>query len=176
MVGVRLSYLHLSAPSAGDDLRLKLAIRLHGQTARSDSFWEIGCDFSAATIQLRLRCILRRKMAKSASHCGNSLAISPAIQKIASDCSCDAVVHSDLHLLCSSTISRSFNLSQFLCLCLCQLDIGVAGRLLSPTCRAPWQRHPRHSPGVAVCGVAVSKGLLPTVARGTLWGRLIRVS
>ena len=39
--------LHLSAPSLGDDLRLKLAIRLRGQTVHSDSFWEIGCDFSA---------------------------------------------------------------------------------------------------------------------------------
>ena len=27
---------HLSAPSPGDDLRLKLAIRLRGQTVRSD--------------------------------------------------------------------------------------------------------------------------------------------
>ena len=49
----------LSAPSPGDDLRLKLAIRLRGQTVRSDSFWEIGCDFSAVSIRLRLRCILR---------------------------------------------------------------------------------------------------------------------
>ena len=49
----------LSAPSPCDDLRLKLAIRLRGQTVRSDSFWEIGCDFSAVTIRLRLRCILR---------------------------------------------------------------------------------------------------------------------
>ena len=29
-------------------LRLKLAIRLRGQTVRSDSFWGVGCDFSAA--------------------------------------------------------------------------------------------------------------------------------
>ena len=49
----------LSAPSPGDDLGLKLAIRLRGQTVRSDSFWEIGCDFSAVTMQLRLRCVLR---------------------------------------------------------------------------------------------------------------------
>ena len=49
----------LSAPSPGDDLRLKLAIRLRGQTLRSDSFWETGCDFSAVKIRLRLRCILR---------------------------------------------------------------------------------------------------------------------
>ena len=65
--------LGLSAPSPGDDLRSKSAIRLRGQTVRSDSFWEIGCDFSAVTIRLRLRCILRRKMAKFASRCGNSL-------------------------------------------------------------------------------------------------------
>ena len=71
----------LSAPSPGDDLRLKLAIRLRSQTVRSDSFWEIGCDFSAITIWLRLRCILRWKMGKFASCCGNSLAISSAIQK-----------------------------------------------------------------------------------------------
>ena len=51
--------LGLSAPSPGDDLRLKLAIRLRGQIVRSDSFWEVGCDFSAVTIRLRLRCILR---------------------------------------------------------------------------------------------------------------------
>ena len=51
--------LKLSAPSPGDDLRSKLAIRLRGQTLRSDSFWEIGCDFSAVKIRLRLRCILR---------------------------------------------------------------------------------------------------------------------
>ena len=36
---------HLSAPSPGDDLRSKSAIRLRGQTVRSESFWEIGCDF-----------------------------------------------------------------------------------------------------------------------------------
>ena len=29
-------------------LRLKLAIRLRGQTVCSDSFWGVGCDFSAA--------------------------------------------------------------------------------------------------------------------------------
>ena len=49
----------LSALSPGDDLRSKSAIRLRGQTVRSDSFWGIGCDFSAVTIRLRLRCILR---------------------------------------------------------------------------------------------------------------------
>ena len=49
----------LSAPSPGDDLRSKSAIRLRGQIVRSDSFWEIGCDFAAVTIRLRLRCILR---------------------------------------------------------------------------------------------------------------------
>ena len=49
----------LSAPSPGDDLRSKSAIRLRGQTVRSDSFWEIGCDFSAVTMRLRLRCMLR---------------------------------------------------------------------------------------------------------------------
>ena len=85
--------LDLSAPSPGDDLRSKSAIRLRGQIVRSDSFWGIGCDFSAVTIRLRLRCILRWKMAKFASHCGNSLRFRPAIQKIASDCGCDAVVH-----------------------------------------------------------------------------------
>ena len=47
------------SPSPGDDLRLRLAIRSRGQTVRSDSFWEIGCDFSAVMIRLRLRCILR---------------------------------------------------------------------------------------------------------------------
>ena len=41
------------ALSPGGGLRLKLAIRLRGQTVRSDSFWEIGCDFSAVTIRLR---------------------------------------------------------------------------------------------------------------------------
>ena len=51
--------MKLSAPSPGDDLRSKSAIRLRGQTVRSDSFWGIGCDFSAVTIKLRLRCILR---------------------------------------------------------------------------------------------------------------------
>ena len=49
----------LSAPSPGDDLWSKSAICLRGQTLRSDSFWEIGCDFSAVSIRLRLRCILR---------------------------------------------------------------------------------------------------------------------
>ena len=49
----------LSAPSPGDDLRSKSAIRLRGQIVRSDSFWGLGCDFSAVTIRLRLRCILR---------------------------------------------------------------------------------------------------------------------
>ena len=49
----------VSAPSPGDDLRLKLAIRLRGRTVGSDSFWEIGCDFSAVTIRLQLQCILR---------------------------------------------------------------------------------------------------------------------
>ena len=49
----------LSAPSPGDDLRPKSAIRLRSQIVRSDSFWEIGCDFSVVTIRLRLRCILR---------------------------------------------------------------------------------------------------------------------
>ena len=49
----------LSAPSPGDDLRSKSAIRLRGQIVRSDSFWGIGCDFSAVTIRLRLRCVLR---------------------------------------------------------------------------------------------------------------------
>ena len=56
-----------SAPSPGDDLRLKLAIRLRGQTVHSDSFGELGCDFSAVTIRLRLRCILRWEIAKFAS-------------------------------------------------------------------------------------------------------------
>ena len=70
---LRSAYPHLSAPSPGDDLRSKSAIRLRGQTVRSDSFWGIGCDFSAVTIRLRLRYILRWKMAKSATHCGNSL-------------------------------------------------------------------------------------------------------
>ena len=51
--------IDLSAPSPGDDLRSKSAIRLRGQTVRSESCWEIGCDFSAVTIRLRLRCILR---------------------------------------------------------------------------------------------------------------------
>ena len=51
--------VNLSAPSPGDDLRPKSAIRLRGQTVRSDCFWEIGCDFSAVTIRMRLRCILR---------------------------------------------------------------------------------------------------------------------
>ena len=49
----------LSAPSPGDDLRSKSAIRLRGQIVRSDSFWEIGCDFFAVTIRLRLRCVWR---------------------------------------------------------------------------------------------------------------------
>ena len=49
----------LSAPSAGDDLRSNSAIRLRGQTVRSDSFWGIACDFSAVKIRLRLQCILR---------------------------------------------------------------------------------------------------------------------
>ena len=62
--GRRASHLlldlpELSAPSPGDDLRSKSAIRSRGQTVHSDSFWEIGCDFSAVTIRLRLRCILR---------------------------------------------------------------------------------------------------------------------
>ena len=35
------------------------------------------------------------KNGQFASRCGKFLAISPAIQKIASDCSCDAVVHLD---------------------------------------------------------------------------------
>ena len=63
----------LSAPSPGDDLRPKSAIRLRSQIVRSDSFWEIGCDVSVVTLRLRLRCILRLKMAKFASRCGNSL-------------------------------------------------------------------------------------------------------
>ena len=49
----------LSALSPGDDLLLKSAIRLRGQTVRSDSFWEIGCDFYTVTIRSQLRCILR---------------------------------------------------------------------------------------------------------------------
>ena len=60
---VKQAYLRagweLSAPSPGDDLRSKSAIRLRGQTVRSDSFWEIACDFSAVAIRLRLQCILR---------------------------------------------------------------------------------------------------------------------
>ena len=38
---------HLSAPSPGDDLRSKSAIRFRSQIVRSDSFWGIGRDFSA---------------------------------------------------------------------------------------------------------------------------------
>ena len=78
---------NLSAPSPGDDLRSESAIRLRRQTVRSDSFWEIGCDFSAVTMHFAMKngqtCFSLRKF----------LAISPAIQKIASDCGCDAVVH-----------------------------------------------------------------------------------
>ena len=73
----------LSAPSPGDDLRLKLAIRLRGQTVRSDSFWEtvaVAMHFAMKSGQI---CFSLPKF----------LAISSAIQKIASDCGCDAVVH-----------------------------------------------------------------------------------
>ena len=59
----------LSAMICGRSLRFVYAVK----TVRSDSFWGIGCDFSAVLIRLRLRCILRWKMAKFASRCGNSL-------------------------------------------------------------------------------------------------------
>ena len=49
----------LSAPSPGDDLRSKSAIRLRGETVRSDSFWEIGCDFSAVTIRWKSKFLYR---------------------------------------------------------------------------------------------------------------------
>ena len=39
----------------GRSLRFVYAV----QIVRSDSFWGIGCDFSAVTIRLRLRCVLR---------------------------------------------------------------------------------------------------------------------
>ena len=83
----------LSAPSPGDDLRLKLAIRLRGQTVRSDSFWERGCDFSAVTIRVAVAMRFAMKDGKIRFSLRNFLAISSAIQKLASDCGCDAVVH-----------------------------------------------------------------------------------
>ena len=84
----------LSAPSPGDDLRSKSAIRLRGQNCTQRIFWGFHCkatyieelqvvptrlfrfeeaNFFAVTIRLRLRCVLRGKMAKFASRCGNSL-------------------------------------------------------------------------------------------------------
>ena len=42
-------------------------------------------------------------MAKLISRCGKFLAILPAIQKIASDCGCDVVVHLDRDQPCRNT-------------------------------------------------------------------------
>ena len=83
----------LSAPSPGDDLRSKSAIRLGGQTVRSDSFWGIGCDVSAVTIRLRFAMHSAMRNGQICFSLRKFLAISPAIQKITSDCGCDAVVH-----------------------------------------------------------------------------------
>ena len=44
----------LSAPFPGDDLRSKSAISLHGQTVRSNSFWEIGCDCGNDTVAVAM--------------------------------------------------------------------------------------------------------------------------
>ena len=81
MWGSSLKAQNLSAPSPGDDLRSRSAIRLRGQIVRSDSFWGIGCDFSVVTIRLRLQCILRWKKGQICFSLRKFLAISPAIQK-----------------------------------------------------------------------------------------------
>ena len=91
-------WLNLSAPSPRRWFAVEACDFVYAvQTVRSDSFWEIGCDFSAVTVRLRLRCILQWKMAKFASRCGNSLRFRLRFQKIASDCGCDAVVHLGLN-------------------------------------------------------------------------------
>ena len=50
---------NLSAPSPGDDLRQSLRFVYAVKLYAAILFWEIGCDFSAVAIRLRLRCILR---------------------------------------------------------------------------------------------------------------------
>ena len=83
----------LSAPSPGDDLRSKSAIRLRGQIARSESFWEIGLRFLCGNDTVAVAMHFAMKNGQICFSLRKFLAISPAIQKIASDCGCDAVVH-----------------------------------------------------------------------------------
>ena len=83
----------LSAPSPGNDLRLKLAIRLRSQTVRGDSFWEIDCDFDSGNDTVAVAMHFAMKIGQICFSLRKFLAISSAIQKIASDCGCDAVVH-----------------------------------------------------------------------------------
>ena len=87
-----VKFKELSAPSPGDDLRSKSAIHLRRRTVHSDSFWGIGCDFSAATIRFAVAMHFAMKNGQICFSLRKSLAISLAIQKITSDCGCDAVV------------------------------------------------------------------------------------
>ena len=108
-----MSKLKLSAPSPGDDLRSKSAIRLRGQNC-TQRFFE---DFTLRLPTLRncKWCPQACSDSRRRFFCGNDtvavamlfamkngqicfslqkfLAISSAIQKIASDCGCNAVVH-----------------------------------------------------------------------------------
>ena len=105
----------LSAPSPGDDLRSKCAIRLRGRNW-TQRFFE-GFSIRPATLNNCKWCPQPCPDSKRRFICGNDtvavamrfamkngqicfslrkfLAISSAIQKVASDCSCDAVVHLD---------------------------------------------------------------------------------
>ena len=108
--------LNLSAPPPGDDLRSKSAIRLRGQnctqrffegftarapTLRNCKWCPRACSDSRRrffcgndTIAVAMRCAMKNGQICSLSlSLRKFLAISSAIQKIASDCSCDAMVH-----------------------------------------------------------------------------------
>ena len=83
----------LSAPSPGDDSRSKSAIRLRGQTCTQRFFLGNRLRFLCGNATVAVAMRFAMKNGQICFSLRKFLAISPAIQKIASDCGCDAVVH-----------------------------------------------------------------------------------
>ena len=84
----------LSAPSPGDDLRSKFAIRLRVSNCTQRFFLGNRLRFLCGNDTVAVAMHFAMKNGKICFSLRKFLAISPAIQKIASDCGCDAVVHS----------------------------------------------------------------------------------
>ena len=83
----------LSAPSPGDDLRLRLAIRLRGSNCTQRFFLGNRLRFLCGNDTVAVADAFCDENGQICFSLRKFLAISSAIQKIASDCGCDAVVH-----------------------------------------------------------------------------------